>query len=109
MYATAIDLERPADSTHARDEQFRRPLSAVYTARGPALRRLADAARPNGADPWDLLQDAFLHVLEHPPIDTSALAVGAALERAVRVATNRESTRRREDSAMRVALRKRSV
>ena len=101
MYATTLHLDSEA--------RLRSILSAVYTARGPALRRRASLEAPNGAHAWDVVQDAFVLVLEHPPADLSERAVSAALERAVRVVCNRDAKRAREEEVMRIQLRKQSV
>jgi DNA-directed RNA polymerase specialized sigma24 family protein len=105
--STTFSLVPTPASQTSLDAAFRKNLGAVYARRSGALRDLARTRVRNGADSWDAVQDAFLHVLEHPPSDTSERALSAALEAAVRTSCGRHATRRREDEALRIALRKR--
>jgi len=86
---------------------LRRTLDAVYRERAASLLELARHHARNGDDASDALQDAFAHVLEHPPLDPSKRALTGALETALRTACERQRRNRRDEAAMKVGLRKR--
>jgi DNA-directed RNA polymerase specialized sigma24 family protein len=101
MNATAIATDSSS--------QLATTLSAVYAAHAPALRKRVALATSERAHAWDVVQEAFLHVLDHPPSNVSPTSLAAALDGAVRAACRRESRRRADDAQMRIALRKRSL
>ena len=101
MYAATLKLD------HA--TQLRSNLAAVYASHGPALRKRASLATPDDVHSWDVVQEAFLHVLEHPPADVSKASLAAALDGAVRAICKREAKRLVDDAQLRIALRKRSL
>ena len=110
MYATPLqptDTQSTTLTQLDRDVQLRKSLTAVYARRSTALREIARTRLRSGADAWDALQDAFLHVLEHPPADLSERALTLALDTAVRAACGRQERQRSDDEKLCIALRKR--
>ena len=107
MYAFAASISPSVSSSSSSSSELRKNLSAVYARRSDSLRELARPRVRTGANAWDAVHDAFLHVLEHPPSDTSERALGAALESAVRNACNRQARQRTDDVNLKIALRKR--
>ncbi len=96
MYATIPSAPLSLVPAQSSQEVLRKNLTAVSRTR---VR--------NGADSWDAVQEAFLHVLEHPPSDTSERSLSAALDAAVRTSCGRKAAQRRDDETLRIALRKR--
>ncbi len=107
MYATLPSAPLSLVPAQSSQEVLRKNLTAVYARRSAALRDVARTRVRNGADSWDAVQEAFLHVLEHPPSDTSERSLSAALDAAVRTSCGRKAAQRRDDETLRIALRKR--
>jgi DNA-directed RNA polymerase specialized sigma24 family protein len=110
MYAFTNNPNVPATSEvspSADANLLRRTLDAVYRERVASLLVIARRHARNGDDASDALQDAFVHVLAHPPLDPSKRALTVALETALRTACERQRRHRRDEAAMKVGLRKR--
>jgi len=113
MYATTIDTTLHADAlsspslTPPDPQALRRTLDAVYRERWATLHEVARRFVRKDDDASDAVQDAFLHVLEHPPRDASRRVLGIALEDAVRVMCGRQRRTRRDEEDLKIGLRRR--
>ncbi len=114
MYATTLDTSFHADAlssaslTPTDPQVLRRMLDAVHRERGATLHAVARKFLRKEDDASDAVQDAFAHVLEHPPRDPSRRALAIALEAAVRAMCGRQRRTRREEADMKIGLRKRN-
>ncbi len=101
MYASTLPDRSPESET------FRRNLGAVYACRIVALRASAQLRLGRPTDAHDAVQEAFLHVLENPPADTSIASLSNALDIALRRTTGRFAETGRSDVALARASRER--